>query len=184
MTIPDALVLVSLSDAEMAVAQFVARLRNDRKVAAGVKSLKYLAHETDGDVHLWGVRAELAVAKALNVYPSLWASLTGDRGNGGDLHMFGLTVEVKYRRMAGWAFLLPEGDAELRSDVGVLVWPSGAHGRGFLIAGWISQAGFSRHKQRYDFGHGLRFGVEACHMRDLYTLEQSAVYGILEVENA
>lgn len=121
-------------------AREIAHLRNDAKVAAGIKTEKW-GDKTPFQIHYEGALAELAVEKWLGTACDESFSWTGDDGY--DMVLpFGWTIEVKYRDGQYSDFGLKSRDPDgFKADIGILVWPSNRENV-LEIVGWTTKIHF------------------------------------------
>lgn len=82
--------VICLNEAEVRLAQFLGKARFDSNRKAGVTNRKLAPDQMD--IETDAVGAEIALCKALNVYPDLTLH---PRSGGSDLTFNGLTVDVK-----------------------------------------------------------------------------------------
>lgn len=157
-TIP--VLLVELSPEDVVLAEQIAANRNNPKEAHGVQSKKILPGSEIG-IHIEGVKAEVAVARAFGVKPDQATSLHGD--NGYDLKIRDFSCEVKCRSDVGWDFVLMNPNPDLfKADYGILVYKlSDTH---YLIRGVICNEELKSLGHVANYGHGDRWIVEAQDM--------------------
>ncbi len=129
------------SSMKWAAARGLERSRNAR--ARGGRNLfaidKYPAKENDR----LSLLAELACAKYLENVS--WDPKHNGRGDGGvDIHFFGWTIDVKFRRPHYADFNIPTGKGALKSDIGVLAClPRPAQPSAQIqLAGWVFRTEF------------------------------------------
>lgn len=111
---------VTLSRPDMALARWIGRERNAAKV--GVQSRKYLSTTlTDGQIHILGAMAEVAVARLFGIEPDRNFYRGGDGGV--DLRLGGRTFDVKMRSRRGTDLLTQPDMSDFRAEYVVLCWP-------------------------------------------------------------
>ena len=99
-----------LSEPECVLARYIGRLRN--KLSAASKTpMRRDPNQTDEEMNIQAVAAEMAVAKYLNVYPDL--SPSAGRLPKYDLRLGKEKLEVKRNHLDNGDLLIPELDKEL-----------------------------------------------------------------------
>ena len=148
-------IIYEFTDADLALADKLAHLRNDRKESLGITSKKFDPSKSEWDAHYQGILGELGAARALCLPIDTTELLSGDGGV--DLHLScGLSAEIRYRTKRGWDFALNGGDISyLNSDVGILVWP-GMRDNSVELVGWTTRLHILQKGQIMDFGYGPR----------------------------
>lgn len=128
--------VITLNEAEVKLAKFLGQARYQVNRAAKVTNRK-MAPE-DQDIETDAVGAEIALAKALNVYPDL--TLTPRRG-GSDLTLNGLTIDVKQTAYEDGRLLIEKQKKDDPSAVYVLMTGKLPNFtcRGFYFAGDVFQ---------------------------------------------
>jgi hypothetical protein len=147
-------VRVKLTLQQRSLARAIASLRNDPKVAAGVRSRKLSGTRGELQTHIMGVESEMAVCELYGVPVDAHASLRGDAGY--DLEIVGKKVEVKCRRRPGYSFAMM-GMQPMTADAGVLVYEDDGD---YLVHGVITRDEFIRSSRPVDYGYGPRLAVE------------------------
>lgn len=156
---------IELSGIEVALAKFIAGLRNGPKERRGAHTPIRDGSKSALDMHIMGFLAELAVAKHLNLYPDFRQLPYGD-GHSGDLHFNGKAIEVKCRERVGWDFALySTNPSEFGADLGVLVYRLSESAMG--IAGFISRADFLKRATTKNYGYGPRLAVGPDELRPI-----------------
>ncbi|MGE3483600.1 MAG: hypothetical protein AB7L09_02590 [Nitrospira sp.] len=148
-------IVYEFTDEDLALADQLAHLRNDRKEAMGIRSKKFDASKSEWDAHYQGILGELGAARALGSPIDKDELLAGDAGV--DLRLKGgLSAEIRYRTQRLWDFALNGGNVSyLKSDVGILVWP-GSKPNSVELVGWTSRVHILQHGEIMNFGYGDR----------------------------
>jgi hypothetical protein len=167
-------IIYEFTEDDLALADQLAHLRNDRKVAMGITSKKFDPSKSEWDAHYQGILGELGAARALGVPIDKEEVLSGD--NGVDLRLRGgLSAEIRYRTQRGWDFALNGANISyLKSDVGILVWP-GVKENTVELIGWTSRIHILQHGEIMNFGYGDRLVL-----KHRQTVEMDRLLRILE----
>jgi len=149
---------IPITDPEMRAIRLLAKGRCEPKERRHVPGHTF--NKGALEAHIEGMKAEYAVAKALNILPDIALYLHGD--DKCDLRLTdGRTLQVKYRDRRGWDYALTTDDpAEFVADIGVLCWPIKD---GVDIVGCISRDKFLKVAQVVDYGHGKRLAASPKH---------------------
>jgi len=141
--------LITLTREEVAQCQQAAALRWQLARASGVVNQRKDTDSSDGDIDFVGIRAELAVAKALKVDYSP-QSLGIDAGV--DFFYEGIAVDVKATFHAEGHLLFKNPEAFV-ADIAILVTAT-EKVETMAIKGWISRDKFLDTAIKQDFGKG------------------------------
>jgi hypothetical protein len=153
-----------LTDVELNLADQIAHLRNDKKVAYNVRSKKMKKEYTEFETHYIGAKGEVLMARLLGLKLDMSSGLKGDGGT--DL-VFpnGLTIQIKVRTKVGWDYLLPTDSLySFKTDIGVLVYtfPSdypSEMSNVCYFAGWTSRTHFPTKARLLNLGYGKKLAI-------------------------
>ena len=153
--------IVQLSRKEESQCEQAGRMRSQMNRASGVP-VSRVAPESAGDIELLGIRAECAVAKALDLDFNPY-HLGID--SGADLFAGDVSIDVKARFTGSYTiFGKPE---KFRADVVVSCEQAGDK---IGILGWASKQRFLERAQVRDFGHGKTMALPDSELTDISVL--------------
>lgn len=163
---------MQLSQTELAIADRIARERHKASRDADIPNQK-IGPQSDYATDLNGMLAEIAVAKALNVYPDLTINA---QAGGIDLTYMGTTIDVKGTEYTDGMLLAPTWKQHKKSaEVFVLVtldWPGDEYEEtpDIVIPGWAKADRLLQSENIVNFGHGPGFGLDQDDLRDIEEL--------------
>lgn len=158
--------LIYLTPAEMARCKQAAALRWQLARASGVVDKRRDSSRQLEDLDLLGVKAEQAVAKALDLEYTPGALGVDD---GTDLYAGDVSIDVKATFYPDGRLLL-RGEAQAKADVFVLVAAVKDNEAVMRLCGWISRKGFLAQCKTIDLGHGPGLAMEQADLRYLTEL--------------
>jgi len=156
------MVKVMLSKSEQAVARLVAKERYDTNRRLGIPNKKVDKKQPEGNTDLNGMGGELAVAKALNLYPDL---STEPRKLGADLVTEkGVRIDVKVTTRHGGKLLSSPYKKADPPDVFVLAEGTFPE---YTIIGWCFGHELFEEENLKDYGLGVCYGLTQDKLRPL-----------------
>jgi len=149
---------IELNDAEQRLARFLAKQRHSAARKKGIKD-KRIGKQSAELTDLEGIAAEIAVAKAMNVYPDLE---TGHTPKADLVSKRGSFVDVKSTRYPNGRLLAApwkKGDGVDQYVLVVGEFPK------YRIAGVLSAKELLKDKRLKDLGHGKGFAAEQSELK-------------------
>ncbi len=162
---------VNFSPEDMEEAIRVAKLRNDPKMEAGIKSNLFGRHKmNEATSHLNGVMAEMAAAWLVGSEIDKTSKLGGDKG-APDFWKNGLSYEVKFTGFPNGDFIVPYRDPlKFVADIGIVVNPGNTPTR-VKVMKWITREDFLDNYHVRDYGAGDRAAISQDKMTDIEELK-------------
>lgn len=164
---------VTFTPALESVLRSLARLMNEPKEAAGVRS-RMVDPATDDREGSWiQVRSEYAVAEMLGVEMQAGAWLHGDGGVHDLVAPDGRTVQVKFSKHRTGRFALPHYEPALRADLGVLVVTAGpAEPHAVIVVGYVTRDRFTALARRVELQQGAQLVVDQADLEPVQDLRR------------
>jgi hypothetical protein len=153
---------VVLDESEQRIARWLAQSRYQANRRAGIENRR-IGPQSDEDTDLDGIGAEMAAAKALNVYPDL---STEPRAGGHDLIANGKRVDVKATRYKSGHLLAAVAKSASAADVYMLAvgeFPE------YELVGWAYADDLLSIDNLTDLGHGQTYAMAQHQLRPLRT---------------
>lgn len=157
--------LIRLTPAELSRCKQVAALRWQLARASGVVDQRRDSSRSLSDIDLLGVKAEQAVAKALDL--EYTAALGID--DGADMYAGDVSIDVKATFYPNGKLLI-RSQAQAKADVFVLVAVVDGDDAVMRLCGWISRKGFLAQCKTVDLGKGPGLAMEQADLRHLTEL--------------
>ena len=135
---------ILLNEAEIRLARYLGKARPLSNRSAGVVDRK--AAPENQDIETDAVAAEIAMCKALNVYPDLTIE---PRSKGANLEVFGIKIDVKQTRLENGRLIVNAG--KIQSDTHVYVLLTGEIPK-FVFRGFYLKYDVFNDKWKKNFG--------------------------------
>jgi hypothetical protein len=158
--------LIHLTPAELSRCKQAAALRWQLARASGVVDQRRDSSRQLNDLDLLGVKAEQAVAKALDLEYTPTALGIDD---GVDLYAGDVSIDVKATFYSNGKLLL-RSQAQAKAQVFVLVAAVKDEEAVMRLCGWISRKGFLTQCKTIDLGHGPGLSMEQADLRHMTEL--------------
>ena len=158
--------LIRLTPAELSRCKQVAALRWQLARASGLANNCRDKSRSRTKIDLLGVKAEQAVAKALNLEYTPTAMGIDD---GADLYAGELRIDVKATFYSDGQLLL-KSEAQLKADVYVLVAAVDGDDAVMRLCGWVTRSDFLARYKKIDLGHGPALAMQQADLRHLTEL--------------
>ena len=157
--------LIHLTPAELSRCKQAASLRWQLARASGVVDQRRDSSRQSYDLDLLGVKAEQAVAKALD----LEYTTTLGIDDGADLYAGDVSIDVKATFYSNGKLLL-RSQAQAKAQVFVLVAAVKDEEAVMRLCGWISRREFLAQCKTIDLGHGPGLAMEQADLRHMTEL--------------
>jgi hypothetical protein len=158
--------LIRLTPAELSRCKQAAALRWQLARASGVANHCRDNSRKPSDIDLLGVKAELAVAKALDLEYTLTALGIDD---GADLYAGDVRIDVKATFYSNGQLLL-RSEAQAKADVYVLVAAVDGDDAVMRLCGWVTRSDFLARYKNIDLGHGPALAMQQADLRHMTEL--------------
>lgn len=158
--------MVKLTPKEMSVCEQAAAFRWQLARASGVANQKRDASRDDSDLDLLGIKAEMAVAKVLDIS---YSPFEFGIDSGFDMWMHGVSIDVKATFYQSGTLLLKSKDA-FRAHCCVLVSSRSDDDREMSVLGFADKKLFLEKCQPVDLGHGASFSLSQENLRPIEQL--------------
>lgn len=115
------MIAFTLSQSDLVLAKTIGNSRNAIKVSNGVVSRRHSQTLDDAAIHILGAKAEIAVARVLNVDINRRFTSNGDGGV--DMTFNGMTFDVKMRSTPNTDLIIMPDMSDFTAQVVILCWP-------------------------------------------------------------